>query len=66
MRQVTPLVLEPLHLLVRPDLVGPGLDKLRGRRLNLSTPGSGTRALAHETLRFAGMRAGAEYVWYKI
>jgi len=60
-RQVSALVLEPLHLLVRPELLGPGLGQLRGKDLNLSTPGSGTRELAHELLTFAGMKAAIDY-----
>jgi TRAP-type uncharacterized transport system substrate-binding protein len=61
-RQVTALLPEPLHLLVRAEHLAGGLDALRGKRLNLSTPGSGTRQLALEVLEFAGLRPGRDFV----
>ena len=56
-RQVAALDVEPLHLLVKPHCVGKeGLPfhKLQGRKINISTPGSGTNLLALAVLRFAG------------
>lgn len=57
---VAALVEEPLHLLVRGDLPA-GLESLRGKRLNLSTPGSGTRHLSLLVLDEMGLRPG-EYI----
>ncbi len=57
-RQVAPLHIEPLHLLVRPSLsleVARDLGNLEGYRVNLSSVGSGTRALAFEVLRHGGL-----------
>lgn len=61
-RQIASLLPEPLHLLVRPELEAGGLSGLRGKRLNLSTLGSGTRQLALETLRFAGLEPRRDFV----
>lgn len=61
-QQVFPIIDEPLHLLVRPGLEDGGLGVLRGKRLNLSTAESGTRLLATETLAFAGMQSGRDFV----
>lgn len=44
-REVAPLELEPLHLLVRDDAIAT-VEDLRGRRVHLSPPGSGTRELS--------------------
>lgn len=60
-RQVTALTLEPLHLLVKPELAGKTISDLKGKRLNLSTKGSGTRRLALRVLTFAGLRAEKDY-----
>lgn len=46
---------EPLHLFVKPQLLQGGFAALKGKRLNLSTPESGTRKVASETLRFMGL-----------
>jgi TRAP-type uncharacterized transport system substrate-binding protein len=57
-RQVAALHVEPLHLLVKPELfeaVSESLVHLRGRTVNLSTPGSGTHDLALNVLRFVGL-----------
>lgn len=64
LREVAALHVEPLHLMVRPELaaaVGADLGALRGRSINLGEPGSGTAALAREVLRFAGLAPGADY-----
>ncbi|MDX1933556.1 MAG: TAXI family TRAP transporter solute-binding subunit [Capsulimonadales bacterium] len=61
-KQVAMLTVEPLHLLVKPAFVGKGLLGLRGRRLNLSTPESGTRRLSKRVLTFLGMEAGRDFV----
>lgn len=55
-RQVAVLVAEPLHLLVRPELLKNGIGALRGARLNLSSPASGTRRLAVQTLELMGLK----------
>lgn len=57
-REVAPLVLEPLHLLVRSDLELYDLEDLRGRRLMLAPQQSGTRALALDLLELAGIGEG--------
>jgi TRAP-type uncharacterized transport system substrate-binding protein len=61
-RQVAALHVEPLHLLVKPELhraVRENLTHLRGKTVNLSTPGSGTHDLTLDVLRFAGLRPPA-------
>lgn len=60
-RQVAALYVEPLHLLVKTELEADDLGDLRGRTLNLSTQGSGTRLLASLALEFAGLSAGRDY-----
>jgi TRAP-type uncharacterized transport system substrate-binding protein len=58
-RQLAALHIEPLHLLVKPELARPvraQLAALRGKSVNLSTPESGTHDLALEVLKFAGLR----------
>lgn len=60
-RQVAVIVPEPLHLLVRPEHFERGIESLRRLRLNLSTVGSGTRKLALDTLKLAGLKPG-DYV----
>ncbi len=55
-RQVAYLNVEPLQLLVRPELVDAcrkDLSRLAGKRVNISTRGSGTHLLALEVLKFA-------------
>jgi TRAP-type uncharacterized transport system substrate-binding protein len=57
-RQVAALHVEPLHLLVKPELeqaVAASLLKLKGRRINLGEAGSGTHCLASAGLAFAGL-----------
>lgn len=51
--QVASLNIEPLHLLVKPGVPHEKLDDLKGKRINLSTKGSGTRKLAQAVLKFA-------------
>lgn len=58
--QLAPVLIEPLHVLVRGGLpLDQGLEVLRGRRVNLSTAGSGTRLAAERLLSVAGVSAGA-------
>jgi TRAP-type uncharacterized transport system substrate-binding protein len=62
-RQVAALHIEPLHLLVRSELhqrVQESLTALRGKTVNLSTPGSGTHDLALDVLAFAGLKPRTE------
>lgn len=61
LRQMATLQLEPLHLLVRPELapvVQSNLVALRGKTINISTPGSGTHTLTLEVLAFVGLELG--------
>ena len=58
-RQVAALHAEPLHLLVKPEIVPQvtgALSKLEGRRVNLGEVGSGTYCLASAVLAFAGLQ----------
>ena len=58
-RQVASLHLEPLHLLVGPQSytdVSEHLGGLRGKRINVSSPGSGTYLLSKQVLRFAKLK----------
>jgi TRAP-type uncharacterized transport system substrate-binding protein len=58
-RQVATLHVEPMHLLVKKELldeVAAGLTALDGKTVDLSEIGSGTHALAVEILAFAGLR----------
>jgi len=55
-REVAPLFVEALHLLVRPELaasVADSLAALRGRTIDLGPPDSATAGLARAVLRFA-------------
>ncbi len=57
-RQIAALNVEPLHLLVRPELqteVEGSLSSLRGKTVNLGGLRSGTNELAREVLSFAGL-----------
>lgn len=58
-RQLATIGTEPLHLLVKSDLVTHmpcDLAVLKNRRVNVGTPGSGACALANEVLDFCGLR----------
>jgi hypothetical protein len=58
-RTVTTLTSEPLHILVRPDLVEKGFAALHGKRINLGPVASCSHHLALEVLEFAGLTPGA-------
>jgi TRAP-type uncharacterized transport system substrate-binding protein len=61
-RQVAAFGVDPLHLLVRPELVsggGPVLERLRGRRVSLGETGSNGALLAESLMCFAGLKAAA-------
>ncbi|OYW20645.1 MAG: hypothetical protein B7Z55_06985 [Planctomycetales bacterium 12-60-4] len=57
-RQLASLLDEPLHLMVRPELVSAGVNGLRGKRVNLGPPGRGTRLTALETLAAVDLPPG--------
>lgn len=62
-RQVATLHVEPLHLLVKEELlaeVSRSLEALRGKTVNVSEVGSGTYNLAMEVLSFAGLSPRGE------
>ncbi len=59
-REVAPLTMEPLHLLVRDPAIL-RIDDLRHRRVDLGPEGSGTRALALELLGLVHMRPGRDF-----
>ena len=52
-REVAPLSLEPLHVLVRGEIWD--LEDLSGMRIQLAPPGGGTRLLALDVLELAGL-----------
>src|SRR5262249_19567185 len=59
-RQVAALHIEPMHLLVKKELLDEAtahLTALDGKTVNLSEVGSGTHALAVAILAFAGLQA---------
>ncbi len=60
-QEVTPLHVEPLHLLVKPTLAEAiarrGLAALGGHSINVGTLASGTCALSQEFLNFLGLTA---------
>jgi hypothetical protein len=58
-RQVAALGIDPLHVMVRPELyesASRSLAVLRGKRINCGPPSSVMRVLAHDVLRFSGLR----------
>ncbi len=62
-RQVVPLHVEPLHLLVKGEIhdeVSRHLAALRGKTVNVSQVGSGTYDLSREVLGFAGLGSGRD------
>lgn len=64
-QEVAALAREPLHLLVKRELAGSvkagGIRALRGKAINLSTKGSGTRQVASAALDFADMKPGRDF-----
>jgi hypothetical protein len=69
-RQVAALGIAPLHVMVRSELyesAARSLAALRGKRINCGSPSSVMRVLAHDVLRFSGLRpptaaAGGDYL----
>ncbi len=64
LRQVAVLHVEPLHLLVKEEIlptVAHSLEGLRGKEVNVGEHGSGTHLLATEVMAFAGLHAKADY-----
>jgi TRAP-type uncharacterized transport system substrate-binding protein len=64
LRQVAGLHVEPLHLLVKEEIhreVVRGLAGLRGKRVNLGEPCSGSRLLAADVLAFSGLKPGSDF-----
>jgi hypothetical protein len=58
-RQVAALGIAPLHVMVRSELyesAARSLASLRGKRINCGSPSSAMRVLAHDVLRFSGLR----------
>jgi hypothetical protein len=58
-RQVAALGIAPLHVMVRPELyesAARSLAALRGKRISCGTSSSVMRVLAHDVLRFSGLR----------
>jgi TRAP-type uncharacterized transport system substrate-binding protein len=61
LRLVAVFPIEPLQAFVRPELLPGGLPSLRGKRINVGAPGSGTRQLTLQTLAFAGLLPGRDF-----
>src|SRR5262249_27684885 len=59
-RTVTTLAKEHLHTLVRRDLAEKGISGLRGKRILLGPPTTGTYHVARDVLTFAGLRPTSE------
>ena len=63
--EVAAIAQEPLHLLVKRELAKSvmtnGLRALRGKHINLSTKGSGTRRVALRVLDFADMKSQRDF-----
>jgi hypothetical protein len=62
-RQVAALDVEPLHLLVREELVvkvSRSLSTLKGKRISLNTHGGAAQGIALEFLRFARLRVPSD------
>jgi len=60
-REVAPLQVEALHLVVRADLsdsVGAGLGALQGRMVDLGAPGTATALVAEAIMAFVGLKPG--------
>jgi TRAP-type uncharacterized transport system substrate-binding protein len=58
-RQVAALGMDPLHVMVRPELyesANRSLTALRGKRINCGSSASVMRVMARDVLRFAGLR----------
>ncbi|MDQ3032363.1 MAG: TAXI family TRAP transporter solute-binding subunit [Myxococcota bacterium] len=60
-REVAALTLEPLHLLVRSGSEIYDLEDLRGCRVNLAPPRSGTRRLALDVMHLARLRPERDF-----
>lgn len=60
-RQVAVLDSELLHLFVRPASQRTTLHSLKGRRINVGPPGSGTRLLVDEVMAFLGWVPGKDF-----
>ncbi|MDX2190023.1 MAG: TAXI family TRAP transporter solute-binding subunit [Bacteroidota bacterium] len=64
MENVTQLAVihhEPLHLLVKKQFAKTGIESLIGKKINLSTKGSGTHMLSKNVLEFIGIEPN-EYI----
>jgi TRAP-type uncharacterized transport system substrate-binding protein len=59
-RTVTSLSKEHLHLLVKPEFVEKGITGLRGRRIFLGPPTTGSYHVARDVLNFVGLRPTSE------
>jgi hypothetical protein len=54
-RTVTTLTIEPLHVLVRPELAEKGFGALRGKRINLGPVSTSSHHLSLAVLEFVGL-----------
>jgi protein-S-isoprenylcysteine O-methyltransferase Ste14 len=59
-RQVATLATEPLHVLVRPELAGTGLARLRGKRIAVGPPSMATHHLSREVLASISLHPATE------
>ena len=48
---------EPMHLMARADAGIASVDDLKGKKVNIANPGSGTRVLAETLMKYSGLSA---------
>jgi TRAP transporter TAXI family solute receptor len=48
---------EPMHLMARADAGIASVDDLKGKKVNIANPGSGTRVLAETLMKYSGLTA---------
>jgi TRAP-type uncharacterized transport system substrate-binding protein len=65
--QVTTLATEPLHVLVKAELVDGGIAKIRGKRINIGPASAAGHHLSRDVLGFAGLNSpidgkGGDYI----
>lgn len=49
---------EPMHLMARADSGIASVEDLKGKKVNIANPGSGTRVLAETLMKYSGLTAG--------
>ncbi|MBE1284053.1 MAG: TAXI family TRAP transporter solute-binding subunit [Rhodobacteraceae bacterium] len=49
---------EPMHVMARADSGITDVESMKGKKVNIANPGSGTRVLAETLMRYSGLTAG--------